>query len=179
MGADSNEKKDYGSLESSSGFATDLGEKDSTASSTFMRGILSGDASKITQLLAPQISAAKTSAQQTNKTTAEMGTRSGGTAASASATNDKVHSDITSMIASLTGGAATSLGSQGAGLLSAGMEGSQAAFGDAKTMRDQTAAKWDDLIKSIASTATGVIGGLPGAPGGAADIASNLTGAVA
>ena len=104
-------------------FATGLGEKNLTTSSDFWNSILSGDSSKTSKALASQIGAAKTSAAQTNKTNAELGTRSGGTAASTAATNDKVHSDVTSMIGDLTGKAASNLQSSGSSELSTGLQG--------------------------------------------------------
>ncbi len=108
---------------SSADFSTGMGEKNLTSSSKFFNDILSGDSSKQSQALAPEIGAAKTSAAQTNKTNAEFGTRSGGTAASTAATNDKVHSDITGMVGNLTGTAANSLASSGSNLISQGMQG--------------------------------------------------------
>jgi hypothetical protein len=166
MGVSDQQKSNYGNLTNASGFATNLGEKDLGASSKFMTDILSGDVGKITQALAPQIGAAKSSAQQQNKQNAEFGTRSGGTAATTSATNDKVHSDITNLIAQLTGGAASSLGSQGSGLLTTGIAGDQAGYNIAKDMQQQKEAKFNDIISSSAQVAAGVMGGLPGNPGG-------------
>lgn len=100
-GPSQNEKTQYGELSNASGFATNLGEKDLTASSDFMNAILSGDATKQAQVLAPEISAAKTSAAQDRKTGAEFGTRSGGTTAANNAATDKVHSDITDLLGNL------------------------------------------------------------------------------
>jgi hypothetical protein len=101
-------------------FATSLGESNATAGSDFNKAIVSGDASKISQALAPTISAAKTSNQQSQKTNAEMGTRSGGTAASNAASSDKLHSDITNLTGSLTGKAADTLLSSGSTFLNQG-----------------------------------------------------------
>lgn len=141
-----------------------------------MKSILSGDPSKITQALAPQISAEKKSVQQDQKSNAEMGTRSGGTAASTAASADKVHSDITSLVGQLTGNAASGLTSAGEGLLGTGTSATQATFGDAKTMQEQKAAQWNDIFKSAASVAGGVVGGLPAAAGSWQDSVSNALG---
>ena len=176
MGVSDQQKSNYGNLTNASGFATNLGEKDLGASSKFMTDILSGDVGKITQALAPQIGAAKSSAQQQNKQNAEFGTRSGGTAASTAATNDKVHSDITNLIGKLTGGAASSLGSQGSGLLNTGIAGDKEGYDLAHQMQQQKEAKFNDIISSSAQVAAGVMGGLPGNPGGALDIGSNIAG---
>jgi len=100
------------------------GQKNENTASSFFNSILSGDSSKTTQALAPAISSDKTSAQQQNKTNAVFGNRSGGNTASAASTNDRVHSDITNLIGSLTGSSASNLASlgssqvgQGSGLL--------------------------------------------------------------
>lgn len=103
------------------GWATGQGQADVGKSSKFWSDILSGDSSKISQSLAPQIGAAKSSAQQENKTRSEFGNRSGGTAASNAMTSDKTHSDITSLIGSLTGSSASNLGSIGESMLSTGL----------------------------------------------------------
>lgn len=139
-----------------------------------MQAITSGDASKITQVLAPQISAAKTSAQQNTKTASEFGTRSGGTAAETAATADRTHSDITDMIAKLTGSSLNSEASVGSSLLSTGLSGDQAAFGDATAMQKQRAAQLDDIIKSSASVASGVMGAIPAGTGSFADLGGNF-----
>lgn len=175
VGPSSGEQSQYGSLTSASGFATNVGEEDLLASSRFMQAILSGDASKITQALAPQISAAKTRASQDNKTAAQMTTRSGGTAASTAATNDKVHSDITSLIGGLTGTAASSLGSEGSGLLSTGISGDVSGFGEAEKMQQQRAAKWNDLFNSVGSTVAS-FAGIPGIPKGVGRTAESIGG---
>ena len=100
---------------------TGTGQKYENQAGDFFSSLVSGDASKISQTLAPQISAEKTANQQSQKTAAEMGTRSGGTAASTAASSDKLHSDITNMIGSLTGGAANSLASLGENQVSTGL----------------------------------------------------------
>lgn len=142
-----------------------------------MNGLVSGDATKQAQLLAPEISAAKTSTQQTNKTMAENGTRSGGTVAATEASNDKVHADITNMIAQLTGGAVSNLNSTGANLLSSGMSGDQAVFGQQQTMQAQRAAQVNDIQASIAAVAAGAAG-MPGVSPGAAQGLNAFAGGV-
>ena len=102
------------------GFDTKEGQSDVTAGTDFLKSIIGGDASKQAQALAPEISAAKTSAQNSNKTAAEMGTRSGGTAATTAKTNDSLHAYITDLIGKLTGTAATALPQIGTNLTSQG-----------------------------------------------------------
>jgi hypothetical protein len=161
MGVSPAQYGQYGQLTQASGFATNLGEGDLSASSAFMRGILSGDSTKISQVLSPQINAVKTSANQDTKTNTEMGSRSGGTAASNNAAIDKAHSDIANMVATLTGGAASSLAGTGSGLLSAGMSGSQVGFQEASEIQQQKLAKFNDIISSI-QAAIAAAGGMPG-----------------
>lgn len=174
MGVSPQENQQYGNLTSASGFATNLGESDLASSSKFMQAILSGDSSKVSQVLAPQISAAKVSAQQNNKTSAELGTRSGGDAASIAATNDKTHSDVTDMIAELTGSSASGLSSAGSGLLSAGMSGDIAGFGEAQKLQQQKLSQFNNIIGSSASVASGVLGALPAGQGSFADKGGNF-----
>src|ERR1700678_2882806 len=91
------------------GQQTGQGQSNENAASGFWNSILSGNASTQAQALSPEISAATTSAQQQNKTNALFGNRSGGNTASAASTNDRVHSDITNLIGSLTNSSASSL----------------------------------------------------------------------
>lgn len=170
----SQENQNYQQLSNASNWATGAGEGDILAGTNFMKGILSGDATKISQVLAPTISAAKTSAQQTNLTSAENGTRSGGTAATNATANDRAHSDIVSAIANLTGGAASGLTSAGGGLLGTGISGTQAAFGDAAKMQAQRAAQWNDIFQSISAVAGGIAGGFGGGGGASAPGVLNM-----
>ena len=153
MGPSPAEQSQYGSLTSASGFATQLGEGDLSSSSAFMQSILSGDPTKISSVLAPQISALKTSVQQDQKTGAMTGNRGGGTNASTAAAADKTHADITNATAGLTGNAATTLGSEGSGLLSTGISGNEVGFSEAHTLQQQRLAKINDIISSIGKTA--------------------------
>jgi hypothetical protein len=158
---------DIGKMGQIGGFATDTGEKNVTAGSDFMRALTSGDASKISQTLAPDISAAKTSNQQNQKTATEMGTRSGGTAASNAASSDKLHSDITNLTGSLTGNAASSLLSSGSTLLNQG----ESATGAEAELSQERYQNWMDSILGLGitkSAAAGMSAGLGALTGGAA-----------
>lgn len=147
------ERGQYGALDASTRFATDNGERNITASSDFMRSILGGDSTKIATTLAPQIGTAKTSANQQTKTNTQFGTRSGGTAASNTVANDKVHSDITDLIGNLTGSSATGLSSSGDSLLSKGMSGQQALFAEAEQLHKEQQAKLSGLTNDIGKVA--------------------------
>ena len=89
------------------------GQKNQNTAGNFWNSILSGDSSKITQSLSPEISAEKKAVQQDQKTSSMFGNRSGGTAASNAAATDKAHSDITNLIGNLTNSSASSLASLG------------------------------------------------------------------
>lgn len=145
-------------------FATNMGESSLTAGTNFEQGILSGDATKQMQTLAPEISAGKKAAQEQNKTSAEMGTRSGGTAASTAARDDTLHGQIVNLLGSLTGGAASNLMSSGKGLLDSGT----AAFETQDAASQQQMQNWSSSLfgKAITSAASAAesygLGKIPG-----------------
>lgn len=167
-GANSSLSSDMAKTKQVGDFSTGMGESNLTAGSNFFKSILSGDASKQAQVLAPAISSAKTQASQDNKKNAIFGTRSGGTAAASSATDDKVHSDITNLIGNLTGGAASNLTSTGGNLLSTGLS----ATGQNAEMSQQQMENWANSILGLGTTkAAGAaegaaIGALTGGGGG-------------
>ena len=137
-----------GSLSSTGGWATNQGQQNVSAGSNFLRAITGGDISKIMQVLSPEINAAKGAASQQNKTQEEFGGRSGGTAAGTAARSDTVHSDITNLIGSLTGGAASGLLSSGQGLLSTGIGATGAAAGLSEDQVNQ----WANSILGLGLT---------------------------
>ena len=148
----------------------------------FASGIVSGDSSKVSTLLAPEIGAAKKSAQEQTKTNATFGTRSGGNTAKNAAENDKVHSDITGLIGSLTGSSVSELGSLGSNLLSTGL----GALGQEQGAVQQRMDNWSKSIlgKSItgavsAAESAGIgagVGALPGGVGAGAGASAALFG---
>ena len=146
---------------------TGQGQKYENQAGDFFSSLVSGDAGKISQTLAPQISAAKTANQQTQKSNAEMGTRSGGTAASNNASSDKLHSDITNLIGSLTGGAASSLASLGTNMTSTGL----GALGQEQGATAQRMQNWSDSIlgkgitTAVSAAETYALGGMGGGGG--------------
>jgi hypothetical protein len=153
FGKNPNLSTDIGTTQQAGGFGIGTGESNVNAGSDFMKAILSGDSSKTTQDLAPEISSAKTSAAQTNKTNALFGNRSGGTAASAASTDDKVHSDITNLIGSLTGNAANSLVSSGTSLLGTGT----AATAESAGLSQEQMQNWQQgLFGGIVSGGAGI-----------------------
>ena len=154
--------KQFGQIGS---FATNLGESDMSKSSNYWSSLLSGDASKSAKALAPQISASKVAGQQQNKTGAEQGTRSGGTAASAAATNDTTRGNITKMLGSLTSNAASSLSSQGSSAMNTGLS----ALTSQENASQQQMQNWSNSIlgKGITTGVSAVESYGLGAAGGA------------
>lgn len=132
-------------------FSTGLGESNTTAGSKYFNSLLSGDASKTAQTLAPEISSLKTSTNQDQKTAAQNGTRSGGTAASNAASKDKVHSDITNLTGNLTSGAASTLLSSGSGLLGA----ATGEYGQQADLSQKQLENWKSSI--LGSSITGAV----------------------
>jgi hypothetical protein len=130
------------------GETTGRGEKDTAAASDWWNDIISGDATKQAQALAPETSAAKKSVQQDTKTSAEMGTRSGGTAATEAASKDKLHEYITNLLGNVTGGAVSGLATEGGDLTKTGL----AATGMEADLSQQRYKNWTDSILGRATT---------------------------
>ena len=140
------------------------GQSNENKASDFFSSILSGDSSKQMQALSPEVSAAKKSAQEQNKSTAEFGTRSGGNAASTATTNDRVHSDITNLIGSLTNSSASSLASLGSSQVGQGLD----ALGQEQGAVQQRIQNWQSSILGKSTTSAVAAGEsyLLGNPGG-------------
>lgn len=141
-GSNSTLNKDLEDTGQQAGFDTGQGQGDITAGTDFLKDILSGDPTKQAQALAPEISSEKKSVQQDQKTGAMMGTRSGGTAAANVSAADKAHSDITDMLAKLTGTAATALPSIGTNLTAQGTAATQ----DEAKLAQQRMENWQKSI---------------------------------
>src|SRR5512146_1265269 len=97
-GPSSQEKQAYGGLNSLTGFQSSHGQNDIAGAEKWIQALLSGDRSKTSELLAPQISDLKSRAGQQLMTNAQFGNRSGGTNASNQMTEDNVNSQINRMI---------------------------------------------------------------------------------
>lgn len=165
---------DIGQSSSLASFLNTTGTSDVAASSNFEKGLLSGDWSKINTLLAPQISAIQRRSQQQKQQLGQFGGRSGGTTAAIYKSGDDVNAAVNDMVSGLTGSAATSLGSEGAGLIG---EGETALDMNAKFSQQQLDNWRSSIVGKGISTAVqgaeafgmGAAGGaLPGGPGAAA-----------
>jgi hypothetical protein len=165
-GPDKNEKNQFGALQQQSGFASTIGEKDLTDVSSFLDAVLSGDSSRISQALAPEISAAKGRAQEQKESLAQFGNRSGGTTSAQAHIDEATQGDLTNMEGSLTDRAAGELGSLGSNALGMGIEGTETGFDEAKTMHDQHLAQLNDIFQSSANMAEFGLNLLPANSGG-------------
>jgi hypothetical protein len=161
MGASNQEKQAYGNLNNLAGFDSSHGQGDISLGEDWMRGILSGDPSKISKILGPQIAGIKNRSQQSLQTASQFGDRSGGTNAGLQMTGDNIDSQINGMIDSLTQGAVGGITSLGANLVGQGAQNYGQVFNEANTMQQQEQARWNDIFNSI----SGVVGAAAGMPG--------------
>lgn len=100
-------------LGSLAGYSANLGQNDTNLASQYYAALLSGDPSKISQALAPEISANQDQAEQQKRNIAEFGNRSGGNTAAANAIDTHSRGNIIDLIGQLMGGAAGNLGNLG------------------------------------------------------------------
>jgi hypothetical protein len=148
-----------------SDFSTGMGENLLTKTGSFISDLLSGDASKQMQLLAPQVGAAKERGAQGKKTLAEFGNRSGGNAAASASIDNSTRSDITNMISSLTGSALGAGSSLGQGLLDTGIN----ALDKSVSFSQEQMQNWSDSILGRGITTGAAFGesyGMGKIPGG-------------
>jgi hypothetical protein len=103
------------------GFGQSVGEGDIGAASGFYNDLLGGNQAAEANLLAPEISNIQKQGQQQLNTAAQFGNRSGGTNASAQNNIDTQRGQVSNMISSLTGGAASGLASIGQNALNTGL----------------------------------------------------------
>lgn len=155
------EKQAYGGLNSLTGFESSHGQNDIAGAEKWIQALLSGDRSKTSELLAPQISDMKARAGQQLMTNSQFGNRSGGTNASNQLTQDDVTSQIDRMISNLTSGAIGESASLGTNLVGQAGGNYGQLFGEAKTMQDQELERWNDIFNSISQVATAAGGFFP------------------
>jgi len=160
VGPSKEEKRQFGEMGNLATFATSRGESDISTADNFWKAILSGDPSKIAQVLSGPTSAINKQAQERKKTAAEFGNRGGGTNAAMQLADTETRTSYDELISSLTGGAASALGASGSSLLATGASAHEAAFSEANTIQQQRQSKLNDIFKSITSIASAF---LPGA----------------
>lgn len=162
--------------------AFSAGEKDLTNASNFFNSILSGDMSKISQVLAPEIAGIKGRAGQEIAGVNQFQGRSGGSAAEVESINAGTEAEINNMIASLVPTAAADLANIGATQTGAGLgaenlaEGAASALtGHAQEARSTDIQQGNLLGGGVASLLGSVLEGLQGG-GGASDVLSSVIG---
>lgn len=105
------------------GFSSGQGQANTTAGSGFFQSLLSGDATKTAQALAPTISASQQGVQQEKNQLAQFGNRSGGNTAKAASLDSANRGNIINMVGGLQSGAASTLLSSGQNLLGTALGG--------------------------------------------------------
>jgi hypothetical protein len=168
FGPSGQEESAYGATMGAGNFGVSLGEQDLSSASNFWNSILSGDPTKISQVLGPAMSAANKQSQQAKMTASQFGNRSGGSNAFMQSVDDQTRGNITSMIGGLMGTGAGQLGSIGGSAFSTGSQNLATGFSEAQIMQQQRQAQLSDIFGSIAAIAGGVAGGFAGAGAGAA-----------
>ena len=174
MGPSKQENSQYNNLNASSAFATGLGESDLTASSKFMTDILSGDPTKVATALAPQINQQQQRTQQAKDTTAQFGPRSGGTAATVANMGAADRASTTDLVGSLTGKAASDLGSEGSNLLNSGISEQEYSAGLYSQLMQASLQQNEALAGSIGNFSSSLL--RLGTPAPAADFLQYLRG---
>lgn len=176
MGPSGHEIGDRNNVNQAAGFATGTGEGLLSKSSSFISALLSGDQSKISEVLAPFTNALQKQAGQRKATTAQFGNRGGGTNASMQAVDDSTRAQSNDAVSSLTSGALSTATSLGSGLLNTGMNGFGMTFDMDKTMHDQSAAQLNDLAQTIASMVASGAAGFAATPAGGSRVGGTLGG---
>lgn len=131
--------KNFGAIGS---FATNLGESNLSKASDFYSSILSGNQSKISQTLAPEVNAMQQQGQQQKEQLGQFGTRSGGTASAAAGIGASTRGNISNMVASLLGTSASNLGSLGSSALSQGIQ----AYGQQTSASEAQSKGWENSL---------------------------------
>ena len=170
------EQKKFGAL---GDYQTGVGEGLTTAGAGFNEDILSGDPTKISQALAPEISTGQGRVEQQRLHDANFGTRSGGTAASTANAEGANRGNIINLVGGLQKSTAESSLTHGGNLMSeaSGNIGNEAQL--AEQRRQQQVGDVNGIASSVASIATGLpMGGAapPGDTSGAIDLSNTNPG---
>ena len=140
--------KDMAQFGQIGGFATGLGESDTSQASNFYSSLLSGDQSKQAKVLGPEINAIKSRGQQEKNQAAQFGNRSGGTNAQMQMIGDQGNAQINDMISKLLGSSAGALGSMGGSLLGQGQSALSAQLGASQQQMEN----WSNSILGMGVT---------------------------
>lgn len=153
-GPSSDQKKAWGQLSNIAGFGSSHGQNDIGLAEKWISGLLGGDRSKTSELLAPQISDLKSRGQQQIQTQSQFGNRSGGTNAANQMTQDNINSQIDRMISELTSGAIGQAANMGQSLLGIGT-GAASAYGGQATEQNMM----DEKLRAEAMGGLGKLAG--------------------
>jgi len=110
-------QKGLGSL---AGYSSNTGEQGTNAAMGYDLGLLSGDPTKVAQVMAPEIKAAGEQAQQNKNTVAQFGNRGGGMNSVMSGLDDATRSKLLALQGNLIQGAAQNAGQLGTANLQLG-----------------------------------------------------------
>ena len=165
--------KDINQTGQIAGFASGLGQSNTTQGSNFFSSILSGDSTKIGQALAPAISAGQQEVQQQKNQISQFGNRSGGSTAKSNALEAQNRGNITNMIGGMQSGAASTLLNSGQGLLGTALGG----FNQQAGLSQQQMENWANSILGRGITGAAAAGESFGLGAGAGALAGTGAGA--
>lgn len=131
----------------------------------YYEDILSGDPTRIASSLAPEIKTGQEQVEQQRLSNAQFGTRSGGTAASTNAAEDKNRADIIALEGGLQERAAGAAGSLGTSQESLGAGNINDVAGMKTARRKQVGEDVGGIASGVASIAAPFLEGAPAAEG--------------
>lgn len=141
------------------GYETGKGENALNQGLGFYSDILSGDPSKIAQVLAPEIRAGQNMVQQTAGQNAMFGNRGGGTNASTQGAQANERGNIISLIGNLQGGSAGALTGAGENLVNQGAGNMMNSANLATANRQRLTGDVGGIVKGAAEIAAPFLGG--------------------
>ena len=134
--------KDINQFGQDAGVEGGICNADATAASKFYTDILGGDPTKQAQAIAPQTAAAQEGAQQQKNQASQFAPRSGGMTATMSGLDENTRAQLIKLLGSLTTSSASGAAGLGSSLLTSGMSGQAAGFGEA-----QAVDPWEKLLQ--------------------------------
>lgn len=146
-------KKQENQLAALGGYQTGVGEGLTTAGATFDEAILSGDQGRISQALAPEISAGQQQVQQQKNQDAQFAPRSGGTAASTANAETAERGNLINLEGGLQSGTAGSALGAGSNLLSQASGNINDVAGLRTARQARSAGDWGNIAQGAAEIA--------------------------
>lgn len=155
--------KEEGMLGDLGKYETGTGEGATTAGLDFYKDILSGDPTKIAEVLTPEIKSGQQQVQQQAEQNAFFGNRAGGTNASTNAAQSGERANIINLIGGLQQGAAGALTNAGTTLLGEAPTPINSAAGLKINRQNQVGSDVGGIAQEAAQIATGLPWGGSGA----------------